>query len=320
METLERIQTRHKAILMTFNQVESILAPIHTGVGKYDNIIITPFNLERLAKHSDLLSSEFCGVKVIEEQKERRFAANYKPSFETIYKVNIEDENLSYTFIPELICDVKNRVEKSFRAAEAMTKKVIKPQPRAREREYIYPDAGPIIGFTKARKKALINKYKKAEMSINNINLLINDNKTLQSDSKKNYICSSIDEMKTVNFQIEGKYIDQIKAGTKGEEYRAINPVNAKKLCDHIDKKDLQPGEQFVTHNKEIWRLKKELTHVRLFNGYKTDRKELLIELKGLELNKYTKVIPDGMKPGTICFTLILGQIVVSKNFKDENQ
>lgn len=42
METLEKIQTRHKAILRTFNQVESILAPIHIGTGKNDCIDILP--------------------------------------------------------------------------------------------------------------------------------------------------------------------------------------------------------------------------------------------------------------------------------------
>ncbi len=68
--------------------------------------------------------------------------------------------------------------------------------------------------------------------------------------------------MKTVTFQIMGKYLDQIKAGTKIEEYRAISEHNTKLLCEMIDKKDLQPCDHYVKHNKEIWRVKKDLTHV----------------------------------------------------------
>jgi hypothetical protein len=96
--------------------------------------------------------------------------------------------------------------------------------------------------------------------------------------------------------------------------------VNAKKLCDHITKKELGKDDHYVTHFKEIWRVKKDLTHVRFFNGYKTDRKELLIELKDLQVNTFRKFLPEGMKPGTSVFTLFLGQIVVSKNFKDDSK
>ena len=118
--------------------------------------------------------------------------------------------------------------------------------------------------------------------------------------------------MKTVNFQIKGKYLDQIKAGTKIIEYRSISEYNGKLLCDHIDKKDLQPGDQYLKHNKEIWRPKKDLTHVQFFNGYRPDRKKLLCELKTIEINRFVNEIPEGMKPGTVCFSLKLGQIVIN--------
>jgi hypothetical protein len=42
MQTLEEIKTKHAKILRTINQVESILAPIHTGYGKNDCINISP--------------------------------------------------------------------------------------------------------------------------------------------------------------------------------------------------------------------------------------------------------------------------------------
>ena len=115
--------------------------------------------------------------------------------------------------------------------------------------------------------------------------------------------------MKTVTFQIIGKYLDQIKAGTKVEEYRAISEHNAKLLCDHIDKKDLKPGEHYVTHFEEIWRVKKDITHVQFLNGYRTDRRKLLCEIKAIELNQFNNMVPEGMEPGTTCFTLYLGQV-----------
>lgn len=115
--------------------------------------------------------------------------------------------------------------------------------------------------------------------------------------------------MKTVTFQIIGKYLDQIRAGTKVEEYRSLSEHNTKLLCELIDKNDLKPGEHYVTHFEEFWRVKKDITHVRFFNGYRTDRKKLLCELKKVEINEFIKFIPDEMKPGTICFTLTLGKV-----------
>lgn len=122
--------------------------------------------------------------------------------------------------------------------------------------------------------------------------------------------------MKTVTFQILRKYLDQIKAGTKVEEYRSLSEHNTKLLCELIDKKDLQPGEHYVQHLKEIWRVKKNLTHVQFLNGYRPDRKKLLCELKKIEINEFIKKVPEDMKPGTICFTLSLGQVINNSESK----
>lgn len=116
--------------------------------------------------------------------------------------------------------------------------------------------------------------------------------------------------MKTVTFQLIGKYLDQIQAGTKVEEYRAISEHNTRLLCDKIDKNELQPGEHYVTHFEEIWRVKKDITHIQFLNGYRPDRKKLLCELKKIEINEFIKYVPEDMRPGTICFTLYLGQII----------
>lgn len=116
--------------------------------------------------------------------------------------------------------------------------------------------------------------------------------------------------MKTVTFQIIGKYLDQIKAGTKVEEYRSLSEHNTKRLCDLIDKKDLKPGEHYVTHFEEIWRVKKNITHVQFLNGYRPDRKKLLCELKKIEIIEFIKKVPEDMKPGTVCFTLTLDKVI----------
>ena len=125
MQTLESIQTRHNAILRTFNQVESILAPIHTGEGKNDCINIIPFNLERLAKHSNLLNTDLLNVKIVKEP--------VKWPTQKDYHVEIAGKDFGYIFAVDMICTVKKEVEKSFKQVEASTKKQlkykVKPQP-----------------------------------------------------------------------------------------------------------------------------------------------------------------------------------------------
>lgn len=310
METLEKIQTRHKETLRTFDSILSVLAPVTFNNKCY---FVDDKNIERLAKSTDFLSTDFCGVRVVSERTGTPGTGTDK----IIHTIKIEGENFGYEVSPDALPTLRKNIEKSFKAVESNTKKENKTTHQAPTPRPVNRTESPKIEASKTTPATEIKKI------VNKI----------APDSKNVYICAlskgikpvknheeikpnqTNDELKTVNFQIEGRYIDQIKNGTKVEDYRAINPVNAHKLCEHIDKKDLKEGEQFVTHNKEIWRLKKDLTQVRFFNGYKSDRKELLIELKGIELNKFVKNIPEGMKPGTICFTLILGQIVVSKNF-----
>jgi hypothetical protein len=115
--------------------------------------------------------------------------------------------------------------------------------------------------------------------------------------------------MKTVTFQKKGKYLDLIITGAKVEDYRAISALNSKLLCDHIDKTELKPGEQYVTHGCDIWRIKKDLTHVLFINGYQPDRKKLLCELKAIELNQFANQVPEGIVAGSFAITLILGRI-----------
>lgn len=119
----------------------------------------------------------------------------------------------------------------------------------------------------------------------------------------------------TVILQIEKKYIDQIAAGEKTEDYRTISAFNTKLLCDSITEAELKPGEPYISVNKSIFRPKTNLKKVTFVNGYKTDRKELTAEIKGIYIDKFIDKLPDGMKPGAVKFTLELGKIVELKNF-----
>jgi len=68
MTTLTETKVRQNAILMALNHVESILQPFHTGQGKNDVINILPVNIERLAINSDLISNNFCSVRVTNKE------------------------------------------------------------------------------------------------------------------------------------------------------------------------------------------------------------------------------------------------------------
>jgi hypothetical protein len=67
----------------------------------------------------------------------------------------------------------------------------------------------------------------------------------------------------------------------------------------------------YLELEKKIWRINKDLTHVQFFNGYRRDRKEMLCELKTIEI----KDNPEGDTPGESWFVLHLGQIVKAKIF-----
>lgn len=118
--------------------------------------------------------------------------------------------------------------------------------------------------------------------------------------------------MKTVTFQLKGEYIDQIKAGSKVKEYRFPSEYNIKRLCYLCDDPSkIQSNEINFEMDGEIWRTRKDLTHVQFFNGYRKDRKELICELKSIKIVEN----PEGETPGEDWFVLSLGRIVKTKNF-----
>ena len=304
MTKLAELQTRHAKILRTFNQVESVLSPIHTGTGKKDCITIWAENIERLAKQSDLLSNDFCTIKVTSEKVGQPGQGNQR----TLYKIDLTGENFGYSFAPESLPGLMKAIEKSFKEAESFTKKAIKEDLSKGRVNIPAPEPMP--------EKPVKNEIKAIapapEKLITAVNKLKKDKTISVKKQYNSYIC---DMGKTVILQIENKYIDQIKAGKKTEDYRSISAFNTKLLCDNVKENDLKKGEAFVQAGKQFYRPKTSIERVRFVNGYKTDRKELTCEIKGIYIDKFLDKIPDGMKPGAVMFTIELGKIVELKNF-----
>ena len=127
--------------------------------------------------------------------------------------------------------------------------------------------------------------------------LLKKDSKKEPKSSNKEYICSNSHFrggyiMKdTVILQIEKKYIDQIAAGEKTEDYRTISAFNTKLLCDSITEAELKPGEPYISVNKSIFRPKTNLK-VAFVNGYKTDAK-INRRNQGIYIDKFIDKLPQ---------------------------
>lgn len=115
-----------------------------------------------------------------------------------------------------------------------------------------------------------------------------------------------------IDLQIEKKYLDQVIAGTKPEEYRSLSTYNVHLLCDKINLEDIQPGDHYVTNeDNETWRPRTDIKTLRLLNGYRKDRKIVIIEAQKIEVVKFEKE-QYGFKPGAVCFAIKLGHIVES--------
>lgn len=175
MTTLTETTARQSAILMAINQVESILAPIHTGQGKNDQINILPFNLERLARHSDILSNDFISIRVVKEPAPEPKAENYH--------VEIAGDKFGYIFSANNICSVKKQLEKSFKAVESFTKKAAKGQP-ARPTE----SPAPARAINQVPETLTIDSklLKKDSETVNN------DSEIIPNCTEDDYICSVI--------------------------------------------------------------------------------------------------------------------------------
>jgi len=80
--------------------------------------------------------------------------------------------------------------------------------------------------------------------------------------------------MKILTLQIKRPYLEDILSGTKTKEYREIRPKNA-------DKYIIQNPE---AEDEDQWLQPVNYDAIRFFNGYATDRPEVVIEITNSEI------------------------------------
>lgn len=80
--------------------------------------------------------------------------------------------------------------------------------------------------------------------------------------------------MKILTLQIKRPYLEDILSGAKTKEYREIRPKNADKYV--IQNPDAEDEDQWLQPVK--------YDAIRFFNGYATDRPEVLIEITNSEI------------------------------------
>jgi len=347
MNTLTQIQDRQNAILRTFNQVESILAPIHTGTGKYDLLNFNTFNLERLAKSTDLISSEFCAVNITTEGQ--RLHPDHpkhtdKPDFEwgaPVYKndevlIEIAGPDFGYTFAPQQICHIRNMVEKSFRAVESFTKKAIKARPMKPA------EPRPSIPELKAE---IQKKEETARYLYGNKRGLVWGRKTDADNKREHEIEKLKSQVRTtearaskqtllINKPAELKNKDATETPKNKYEYLCVmhdnskypvivNLIIKKKFYDQIlsgeKTKEYRAPSRFNARllgfkdDNGKYSPRKDITHIRFINGYRADSPMLVAECKEVGCYTFINEIPEGLKKGDIAIEIILGKVVEHK-------
>lgn len=115
--------------------------------------------------------------------------------------------------------------------------------------------------------------------------------------------------MKTLTLQIKKEFLDQILSGKKKEEFREIRPNNSKKYIEYFD----DNGDEDVKP--------KQFDRIQFFNGYKTDRPEVIIEVKAAEIEyivdedgEFIEYEENGEMYLTAQMVYSLGKVVSKKN------
>lgn len=101
--------------------------------------------------------------------------------------------------------------------------------------------------------------------------------------------------LKPITLIIEKQFFDQIIAGTKKEEYRSVSEYYISRFCDF-------KNDEFVGV--------KPYKSIILAVGYSKTRKWAEVEVKGIFLDTFENMIPEGFKKGDECFTIELGRIM----------
>ena len=98
----------------------------------------------------------------------------------------------------------------------------------------------------------------------------------------------------TLDLIIKQKHLEEIVAGTKTEEYRDVTDRLLKQVCD-LDSEGNATGY-------------KPIKTLRLFAGYKKDRKFAVVEVLDIELDVYLD--DDGNETEDEYFVFVLGKVV----------
>jgi hypothetical protein len=97
---------------------------------------------------------------------------------------------------------------------------------------------------------------------------------------------------------IEKQFFDQIITGQKLEEYRSLSDYYINRFC-------VFKGEQFVAM--------KPIKSICFAVGYAKDRETAIVAVKGIFIDTFENIIPEGFNKGDQCFTIELGKVLKTR-------
>ena len=117
--------------------------------------------------------------------------------------------------------------------------------------------------------------------------------------------------MKVLTLQIKRPYLEDILSGAKTKEYREIRPKNADKYV--IQNPEAEDEDQWIQPVK--------YDAIRFFNGYASNRPEVLIEITNSEIelsidenDEYITYEEDGQEYIEAQMVYTLGKVLNTKN------
>lgn len=120
--------------------------------------------------------------------------------------------------------------------------------------------------------------------------------------------------MKTLNLNLKRKWFDMIVSGEKKEEYREIKPYIISLLTQEGKKKDVKELASISPnlYRNIIEKYIKQFDTITFSNGYRKDRRQFVIELKGVKVRQGLE--EWGAEKGKLYYVIELGD-VIKKNF-----
>jgi competence protein ComGF len=99
-----------------------------------------------------------------------------------------------------------------------------------------------------------------------------------------------------VSLQIKKQYLNEIYEGKKTSEFREFKPFYISRFCN-------------LNKDGEVESFKK-IDTVKLYIGNEKNAKYVILNVKGIYINKYENEIPQGLKKGDLMFEIELGKII----------